>query len=215
MTAILVLIITVPLILLTMRLVKEAEASKFIHDTVAAEIASLPDAELLELQMVESEALLQLDITILTTQPPDYKQVVALQEELALRLDRTVALELIVVPGRRLDPLVPPTRTPTLTPSPTMTVQPTATRTLTASPSATATLTYTPTPVPAVITNTGGHGAFLYERPAENIIGVLPEGTRIQILHTREFVNDVEWLEILSPAGIKGWVPIQYVMILP
>ena len=203
-SALLVLVVTIPLVFLTMRLVNQAKSAKIIQDTVAEDIASLAGAQLLDVEVKDSEFLLQLDITILTTDPPSYEEVVALQEKIALQLDRTVALELIVVPGRRLDPLVPPTRTPSPTFTATKTTQPTATRTMPPSPTSTPSMTHTPTPQPAVIANTGGRGVFLYERPGETIIGVLPEGTRIQILYSREVIDSTERLEILTPAGIRG-----------
>jgi hypothetical protein len=199
--------------LLTLRLVGEAEASKLINDTVAAEVATLPDSQMLEMSVEQKDTGLHLYVTILTTNPPTYEQVVSLQSEIAIKLNRPVALQLIVVPGTRLDPLLPPTRTPTSTP--TVTYTPTTTRTVTYTPSPTRTITNTPTAVPAYITNTGGRGVFLRQEPAGSIIVALPELTEIQILYRRVIVVGQEWLEIRTLTGLEGWVPAAYVAIRP
>jgi uncharacterized hydrophobic protein (TIGR00271 family) len=212
-SAVLVLLVTVPLVLLTLRLVGEAEASKLINDTVAAEVATLPDSQMLEMSVEQKDTGLHLYVTILTTNPPTYEQVVSLQSEIAIKLNRPVALQLIVVPGTRLDPLLPPTRTPTSTP--TVTYTPTTTRTVTYTPSPTRTITNTPTAVPAYITNTGGRGVFLRQEPAGSIIVALPELTEIQILYRRVIVVGQEWLEIRTLTGLEGWVPAAYVAIRP
>ena len=52
-----------------------------------------------------------------TSRQPSYQQVVALQKAIASKLQRTIAIQLIVVPTTKLDPLVPPTNTPTATPA--------------------------------------------------------------------------------------------------
>ena len=218
-SAVLVLIVTVPLVLLTLRLVDQARYNKLVQDTVAAEIATLTDAQLLEVNLDQVDTVLHIKVTILTTHPPAYAEVVSLQQEFALQLNQPVALQLVVVPGTRLDPLIPPTRTPTptFTPTglPTATNTPTATlvptRTLTPTPTA----TFTPTPVLAYISNTGGKGVYVYDTPLGNVIYTLPEGWPIQILYRRQTVNGYEWLEISKLDGSIGWVPAAYVAIRP
>jgi len=218
-SAVLVLFVTVPLVLLTLRLVDQARYNKLVQDTVAAEIATLSGAQLLEVNLDQVDTILHIKVTILTTNPPVYSQVVSLQEEFALQLDQPVALQLVVVPGTRLDPLIPPTRTPTLTLTPTG--LPTATNTPTATPiptktqTPTPTSTHTPTPVLAYIANTGGKGVFVYDTPQGIIIDSLAEGWPIQILYRREIVNGYEWLEISQLDGTVGWVPAYYVSIRP
>jgi len=218
-SAVLVLLVTVPLVLLTLRLVEQARYSKLVQDTVAAEIATLPDAQLLEVDLDQIGTVLNIKVTILTTRPPVYEEVVSLQEEFALQLDQPVALQLVVVPGTRLDPLIPPTRTPTLTSTPTglptATQTPTATLTPTRTQTPTPTSTFTPTAVLAYIANTGGKGVFIYDSPQGKIIDSLPEGWPIQILYRREMVNGYDWLEMRQLDGKVGWVPAYYVSIHP
>ena len=215
----LVLIVTIPLVFLTMRLVNEARYNKDVQDTVAAEIANLSDAQLMEINQDVIDNVLHLKVTILTTNPPNYARVVSLQQEIALKLNQSVALQLIIVPGTRLDPLVPPTRTPT--PTATATGKPTATNTLTPSPTPTKTstptptATFTPTPVLAYISNTSGQGVHVLDAPEGNILFSLPEGWPVYILYERQTVNNVEWLQIRNANGDVGWVPSIYVSIRP
>lgn len=215
----LVLIVTIPLVFLTMRLVNEARYNKDVQDTVAAEVANLSDAQLMEINQDVIDNVLHLKVTILTTNPPNYARVVSLQQEIALKLNQSVALQLIIVPGTRLDPLVPPTRTPT--PTATATGRPTATNTLTPSPTPTRTstptptATFTPTPVLAYISNTAGQGVHVLDAPEGNILFSLPEGWPVYILYERQTVNNVEWLQIRNANGDVGWVPSIYVSIRP
>jgi uncharacterized hydrophobic protein (TIGR00271 family) len=214
-SATLVMLVTVPLVLLTLRLVSQADYTKLVQDTVAAQIASFPDAQLMEVQINQSDTILHLQVTVLTTSQPSYEQVVGLQQEIALQLNRPTSLQLIVVPGTRLDPLLPPTRTPTLTPTPTTFPSLTATSTPTSTLTPTPTNTFTPTPVLAYIANTGGKGVYVFDAPAGMVIGSLSNGASIHILYQREIVNNQEWLEILRPNNQVGWVPAVYVVIRP
>lgn len=229
----LVLVTAVPLVILTLRLVAQAQLSQDVREAVIAEIADLPDAQLVDAAIENSDDTLHLMITVRTSRQPDYRQVVELQKAIATRLQRTITLQLIVVPTTKLDPLVPPTNTPTATPGPSLTPTPTLTRTpvpthtptptptLTSTSTSTPTLTptptltYTPTPVLAYVSNTGGVGVYLRETPAGKVIGTLPEGAAVRILYQREFVNDREWIEIMDIYGRTGWVQTIYLVIRP
>lgn len=108
----------------------------------------------------EDDNSLRLEVQVRSTSTPSYLAVVdlqsrvgsALREANVLEVDQALALVLIVIPTTALDPLVPPTPTPTLTltPTPTLTNTPTPGPTHTAiptnTPSPTNTLTPTPTP---------------------------------------------------------------------
>jgi len=144
-----ILITAVPLVILTLRLVEQSHARQEIRDAVAAELSTLPDAQLVDVVIDSSNATLHLRVTVRTSRQPDYWRVVELQKAIATRLQRTTALQLIIVPTTKLDPLVPPTPTPTFTvtatftPGPSLTPTHTPTPTRTASP--TPTITRTPT----------------------------------------------------------------------
>jgi uncharacterized hydrophobic protein (TIGR00271 family) len=237
LSALLVLLTAVPLVILTLRLVGQARTLQEVQAAVISELSILPDAQLVDLTIDASDSTLHLQATVRTSTQPNYQQVVNLQKAIASKLQRTIALQLIVVPTTKLDPLIPPTFTPTftptLTPSPGPSLTPTKTRTPTPSvtftPSATntptttstptntptTTPTLTPTPVLAYIANTGGLGIYMRQTPGGTIISALPEGTSVQILYNRVSVNGLEWIEIRDLFGRIGWVPINYLIIKP
>jgi uncharacterized hydrophobic protein (TIGR00271 family) len=232
-SAMLVLLITIPLTILTINLVKQARFSQNVRSVVVNELSTISDAQMVDISIDTSDSILHLQVTIRTSTPLDYQQVVELQKAIAAGLQRTIALQLIIVPTTKLDPLIPPTFTPTFTPGPssTPTTTPTATRTvvptLTPTPSptptntSTATLTptptftLTPTPVLAYIANTGGLGIYLRQTPGGSVIGAIPEGSAVQILYQREQYDGNEWIEIRDLFGRIGWIPIQFLVIKP
>jgi uncharacterized hydrophobic protein (TIGR00271 family) len=220
-SATLTLLVTVPLIVLTLQVVKQARLNQEVRQTITAQLASLPDAQLVNVNIDTTDSTLQLLVTIRTSRQPDYVQVVALQSAIAARLQRTLALQLIVVPTTKLDPLVPPTPTPTwvLSPTPTNTATatntPSATRTNTPTQTFTPTPTFTATPVLAFIANTGGLGVYLFDAPAGAVIGTIIESSPVHILYRREIINGQVWLEIRRADDRVGWVPAEYVIIRP
>ncbi|HSB67457.1 MAG TPA: DUF389 domain-containing protein, partial [Anaerolineales bacterium] len=186
-TAGLVLLVAIPLVILTLRIVEKAHELQGVRAAVVAELSALPDAQLVDISIDASDSTLHLQVTVRTSRQPNYSQVVELQKAIAASLQRTIALQLIVIPTTKLDPLVPPTITPTFTPTltftpgpsltptntqtpkPTATFTPAATNTptptLTPTETATATPTYTSTPVLAYIANTGGLGIYVRQTP--------------------------------------------------
>jgi uncharacterized hydrophobic protein (TIGR00271 family) len=230
-SAILVLIVTIPLVLVTMQVVQRSQLQQEVRDAVQKEITKLPNTRLVDLAIDTSDSVIQVDATVRALYQPTYQQVVALQEAVAAYLQQPLALQLIVVPTTLLDPLVPPTFTPTITlgPSPTTTFTPTATNTArpTLTPTATSTETLpptvtptqtiipTPTPVLAYIAYTGGKGIYLRQEPAGKIIGGLPEGTPVLILYQRETVGSLEWVEVQDLLGRTGWIPVTFLIIKP
>jgi len=230
-SASLVLITAVPLILLALRLVNQAHFLQDIRNTVSAELSILPDSQLVDVKIDTSDSILGLLVTVRTSQQPTYSQVVALQKAIANRLQRTITLQLIVVPTTKLDPLVPPTFTPTSTPgpspiptstptprptsTPTFTPTYTVTSTFTPTDTPTPTLTYTPTPVLAYIVNTYGSGMYLRTSPDGKIIALLPEGTPLQVMYQRQVVNGREWIEVRDVLNRVGWIPSAYLSIRP
>lgn len=226
-SAVLVLLTAVPLVILTLRIVEQVHSSQEIREAVAIELSSIPDAELVEMSVDGSNSTLHLRITVRTFHQPDYWQVVALQKAIAARLQRTITLQLMVVPTTKLDPLVPPTSTPTYILSPTSTPVPsltptqlpthtfTTTLTPTVTTTPTPTPTHTPTPVLAYIANTGGLGVFLLDAPAGNTFGTLPEGAAVLLLYQRETVNGREWIQVQDALGRIGWVQAMFLIIKP
>lgn len=231
----LVLLVTFPLVGLTMNFVDQSRQERALQDlkreafsAVATEVSALPDVQLAEVNTTLEDSTLNLLITIRSSRQLSYREVVDLQEAIAARLQRTVAIQLIDVPMIQLDPKLPPTLTSTPTPGPSSTptvaptrtstrVPPTNTPTVTPTPTETSTptMTFTPTPVLAYIANTGGAGIYLRDAPGGKIMGTLPEGAPVQILYRRETINEVEWIEIRDVLGRTGWILSQFLIIKP
>jgi hypothetical protein len=237
----LVLLVTIPLIVFTTRFVNQARATREVFDTVDAEVSSVLNAQLVDITQTEENNVLHLNVTVRTTQTPQYEQVLAMQSEIATRLQRTVSLVLIDVPTIKLDPLIPPTWTPTntptatptstSTPTPTHTATPTASATATATPTNTPTLTPTPTTTPTMtstplptptFTSTpvveyviSASGVMLLDKPEGAAIGQLSRGTPVQVLDQHETVNLVDWVEVRDVFGRIGWVPMTSLSVQP
>jgi len=236
-SAILVLLTAIPLVVLTLRIVNQAHELQDVRVAVTAELAAFSDAQLVDVSIDDSNSTLNLRITVRTSHQPGYQEVVDLQKAIAARLQRTLAIQMIVIPTTKLDPLVPPTQTPTVTitqsftpgPSltPTATISPspsaTLTPTITHTPTSTATPTTTNTPTPtftqtpllASINTPNRSGTYLRSSPGGKVIVWLPEGTPVLIMDKREMVNDREWIEVRNVLNQTGWVQTDYLSIRP
>lgn len=117
-----------------------------------AEVQEALDAQLGQMRGVtisrwdilsNDENTLHIEVSVHATRNVAHREVVEIQQQLAIDLQRVVQLSLTVIPMTKLDPFMPPTLTPTATPTSTPTGRPTSTETVT--PSATCTCTPTPT----------------------------------------------------------------------
>jgi uncharacterized hydrophobic protein (TIGR00271 family) len=230
-SAVLVMLITFPLVALTLSSVNQANFSREIRSTITTEVGKIPGVQLVDVATEGEDSTLRLQVTVRASRQISYIETVALQSAIVEKLQRTISLQLIVVPMIKLDPLVPPTptytplpgATATFTPSPTSTLtpissatlMPTPTTTSTSTDTATPTSTFTPTPVLAYIANTGRLGIYLRDKPNGKIIGSLPEGSAVQILYRREFENKIEWMEVRDLFNRTGWIPVQFLVIKP
>ncbi|MFZ6027703.1 MAG: DUF389 domain-containing protein [Chloroflexota bacterium] len=237
-SAALVLMTAVPLVVLTMRLVEQAHEYQAVRAAVTIELESLPDAQLVDIGLdTTDDTTLHLRVTVRTSRQPSHQQIVDLQKAIASRLQRTIAIQVIVIPTTKLDPLVPPTLTATFTPTKTFTLGPSPTSTSTRTPTSTATvtpsvtstsslmptptetptptLTFTPTPIFAYVDTPGNSGVYLRETPAGQKIVWLPDGTPVLILYQRQIANDRAWIEVRNVLNQTGWVPAEYLVIRP
>lgn len=235
-----VLLVTVPLVGFTLRFVGDTRLAQSVQAAVTAELASFPDAQLIDIDYHFEEETLSLQVTIRISRQLSYEQVVALQEAIAIRLNRTVALQLIIVPTTLLDPFVPPTHTPTSTPTntgtppptttntatttPTHTALPTATTTTTptleptATPTITPTSTLTPEPTPTVITAVIVYPYGLNLRAEPNaqagLLKFLEPGTAVTLLAGREVTDGATWQQV-TVDGLTGWLLAEYLEAAP
>ncbi len=223
-SAILVLILLIPLAVSTVQFVNQARREQVIRETIrAATIQELDSIHLVDIQSIQQADTLQVEITIRSQRQPTYEQVVELQKEIAGRLQQTVELQLLVVPSTRLDPLIPPTLTftptagPSQSPTPTITNTPTQLPTPTITPTVTETPTATPTatPVTAYIASPDGLGAVIRDMPGGKIVCFVSEGAPVLLLYQRQTLRGVEWIEVRDLLGRQGWVLAKQIVIRP
>jgi uncharacterized hydrophobic protein (TIGR00271 family) len=195
-TVLLLVAVTVPLGILTAQSVRQAILNRELDLAIRTEVTAMNEPGVTAINRVqldtwelleESDNTISIQIWVRSPRTPTHSEVVDLQERLAARLHRPIALLLTVIPTTRLSALVPPTPTPTplpgatttFTPSPTSTstavptqrptstptstptATPTASPTATFTPAPTPTPTYTPTPTPTsppILAEVGGTG---------------------------------------------------------
>jgi uncharacterized hydrophobic protein (TIGR00271 family) len=224
-SAILVLLVTIPLIILTVRFVHDVNITQQIRSTVSSNLARYPNSQLVSIDTNSEDSVMQIRVTARISSQPTYQEVLALQKALASKLQRPVAFQLIVIPATNLNALVPPTNTPTFTPGPsstptfTQTLTSTPTTTMTITPSPTETLTSTPTAtatlMTAIVAYTNGLGVIFRDAPNGKIIGGLPEGSPVKILAQQTIDNDVKWVQVIDTLGRRGWVQARFLAINP
>ena len=209
-SALLTLILLVPLTVLGVRFFNQAAENRAINQIASQEVAKY-GAELSSLVPTQNGDTLQLEITIRTYAPLSYDDVNQLQRDIAYRLQKPVAVVVNQVFASRLDPLVPPTFTPTPTP---VTLTPTVTpsSTPTATPTSTNTPTPTVTPSVARLANTDGRILELVQTPGGPSIGKLRPGDVLTVLYKTQVKDGLVWQQVRDADGRLGWVPQIYLM---
>lgn len=209
-SAVFTLILLVPLTVLSARFFRDASENRQI-DAVVNEEVSHYDAELADMQPPQQDGeTLHLTITLRVPKQLSYEDVVALQQSIALRLQRPVSIVVNQVVAARLDPLVPPTFTVTPTAA---TFTPTSTYT----PTATATQTPSPTPVPPTATATpqlaeiprtnNVRALDLVQQPGGPVIGQVRPGDFVTVLYGSKIYEGLVWREVRDAEGRIGWIP--------
>jgi uncharacterized hydrophobic protein (TIGR00271 family) len=144
---VLLAIIVTLLTITTYRLAHDSRMEAEIRSVIYQSVSDVADAELDSL-LIEGEtttdgAPLQMALVVRSTETIPHETVLALQERIGIRLQREVGLTLTVILVTELDPVVPPTLTPTATATATKTPGPT--------PTAGPTRTFTPTATQPVL----------------------------------------------------------------
>jgi uncharacterized hydrophobic protein (TIGR00271 family) len=113
LAGVLVVLIGGVLTSLTISIIAEAQENRIIRETLISGLSELNDSALVNFERYEQpEGHMQIVATIHTPYTLSISQVEAIQEELALALEQTVELKILMVRVTSLDPLVPPTPTP-------------------------------------------------------------------------------------------------------
>lgn len=208
-SAIFTLILLVPLTLLSASFFRDATENRQIDAVVKEEVAQY-EAELADMQPPQQSGdTLHLTITLRVSKQLGYEDVVALQQNIALRLQRPVSIVVNQVVAARLDPLIPPTFTvtptaATFTPTPTYT--PTTTPTHTPSPTPVPP-TSTATPQLAQIPRNNGKTLDLIQQPGGPVIGELRPGDFVTVLYNTSVYNGLVWWQVMDAEGRIGWLP--------
>lgn len=226
MAALLTALLLIPLTIIGISLVSNAQENRLINNLIETEFSEIRNAELVELTIFRSEGEIELDITVRSNSPLTYNQVVSLQEILVARLDKPVSLKVDHIRSETFDPMVPPTQTPsptitstpTLGPSPTNT--PTSTQTsppptqtpfpATSTPTATITPTRaTPTPIAVIVISAGEFPPYyyLYQEPGGPEIARLAEYAVLLDLHESMTYEGLIWVKVQDKEGRIGWYP--------
>ena len=236
LSALLTLVLLVPLTTLSVRFVQQAAESAKINAIVSEEVKEMNNSDLIDYTWNRQGETINIDITLRTNNSLFYSEVVNLQNALAGRLlqeglrqdDEPLAISVNQVIAQHLDPAVPPTFTPTATPGPSLTPTPspipTQTHTPTPTPLLTPTITpsYTPSPIPtatptpslARVANTQGRGVHVRQSPGGPIIATLQEGAPLTVLYGQEIVDGFVWVEIRDAEGRLGWMPQAYLLVV-
>jgi hypothetical protein len=180
------------------------------------------------LEETEGETL-QIDVTVRVGSTLGYQEARSLQEDVASRLGRPVALSLGMVPTTRLRAFVPPTPTPTPESSPTgpltATPPPSPTPAVISTPLPTLTLTSTPpatpaataTPVPSAtpwllrVTGVGTGGLNVRYAPHGIVVGALPEESTVTVIEGPIDLDGQRWYRVFATdERLEGWVAEEY-----
>jgi len=225
---VLLLLVTIPLVVLTNRSLRELRLRQAIESALHAEVAQMPGAELVGWQITggDDDGVLQLDVTVRVPRTLAYQEARDFQERLAVRLNRPVALSLSIVPTTRLQAYVPPTPTPTGVPTATPTPTPTRASTPTPTPTPTSTPTSTPTPTPTstpaptstpwvvTVTQVGSAGLRVRYSPSGVVVGSLREDTPVIVMEGPVMLDGRPWYRVFSAANrLDGWVAGDYLSV--
>lgn len=212
-SAIFTLTLLVPLTLFSANLFKEVTESRRINAIVSEEVAVF-GAEISRLDISQEVNGLRLGLTLRVSESLTYQDVNLLQKRIATRLQRPVSIIVNQIFVVRLDPLIPPTFTPTVTPftlTPTFTFTPSATSTFTETPTMTSTATplpptLTPTPWSAILRK-GVHRLDILQQPGGPSIGVIRWREIVTVFDEQQIYEGLVWLKIMDQEGRIGWVP--------
>ncbi len=208
-SAVFTLVLLVPLTVLSASFFRNAAENRQIDAVVKEEVAKY-DAELADMQPpLQDGETLHLTITLRVPRQLRYEDVIALQQNVALRLQRPVSIVVNQVVAARLDPLIPPTFTITPTAA-------TFTPTVTYTPTASATYTSSPTPIPPTPTATPQLAQIppdtiptlaLVQQPGGPSIGAIRPGDFVTVLYETQVYDGLVWWQVRDADGRIGWLP--------
>ncbi len=213
-----------PLTYYSVQFFKDANDNRMIREVIIDNVTRLNGSELDSMSIRRNPGGLEIVLTIRTNRLLRYDQVVSLQESLVKELNQPVSLKVNQVFAERLDPLLPPTSTPTRTltstvtlgPSPTSTSTLTPTQSPTATPTFTLTVTPTLTPTATSLPQQVQVGPVtipplrIYQEPGGPVIGYIEVGKPMYRLYRTEIYQGLVWIQIRDSENRIGWIPEVY-----
>ena len=113
LASVMLVLVAIPLVNFMIGIAGDARENQVIRSTLTDGLESIsPDASLVSFEKGQEGGELHIIATVRVPRDLLYAEGIGLQLDLAENLSQTVALELLVIPVTRLDPLVPPTETP-------------------------------------------------------------------------------------------------------
>ncbi len=229
-----------PLTYMSFQFVQEASAARnqverniAIESIIQEDVRKIFGAEVTTWNTTDEENLLILEITIRTPKLLSYSDTVVLRDSIGSQLSthnyliggQEFQLVLNQFQAQRLDPLVPPTATPTPD-TPTVGPSPTATRTATLTPTHiptnTPTASSTPTPLPTATQTATPYigqttsilfpGLRLRQSPGGPIIASLQQNEHLIVLYGVQIADGLIWIQVQDSYGRIGWIPQIYIV---
>lgn len=226
LSGLLLLGVTIPLLVFMARIVSDTQQNNLIRTTLIDDLSKVGDSSLVSFDSRWQADHVDITATVRSSGGLTYDKAQEIQRDVAARLRKTVAVNLLVIPLTRLTPVAPPTVTAvhvtvvatkvpaSPTPLPTPTVLPTAVRTVTPTPTAVPTPLPTSTPIAyEAIGGTDQEGANVRRLPGMTaIVAALPDGTIVQLTGERSDANGFTWVQVVLPDGRVGWIASDFLV---
>jgi len=216
-SALFTLALLIPLSLYSIKFFNEANENRRINEVIVKQVSRLNGSELVEFNVQYTTSGLSMVITVRTSTPLRYEQVIALQKAIVNDLQQPVSLKVNQVFTERLDPLIPPTFTPTPTLMPTNTPGPSPSPTATSTqipPTTTSTFAPTVTSTPGLVRVVDATlpQLKLYQSPNGPVIGKIRVNQNLTLLYGRQEMGGITWVQVLDDEGRVGWMPEVYLI---
>lgn len=115
-SAMLVLAISIPLAFFGWNSVREARLYSNASSAIIESVSELAEIRLVDLAISSEGGTKNIDVVLRTSRELSHDEVLVIQSAVADRLESPVSLEMVTVPMQVLNPMNPPTPTPTATP---------------------------------------------------------------------------------------------------
>lgn len=217
----LLVVLVLPLSASMIAVAQRAQLNAAIRSALIQELDQLHSSNLVDFSYTQQAEELLIEATLRSAYTPTLNEARQIQEAVAIQLQRPIALKLLVIPVKDLEPFIPPTPTPspTLSEAAVATVtQPSPIPTTPATPTAAPTLTPIPTPSPiapvyAVVGAAEGARVNARRFPGQGaIVTQIAEGTVVMRTGGQRELDGTMWSEAILPDGRVVWIAEQFLV---